>query len=95
MHLLSRDSYLYYTFYQKYNNIIVLKGDVFVKLLILSDLHYVGHNDWLDFIDKYGKSDEFDILVTLGDIDHMYMGMIERNFKHIKIGVLKRGGSIK
>lgn len=44
---------------------------------------------WLSFIDKYSNPTEYDIIITLGDIDNMLLKHIEYNFKiGFKYGVL-------
>lgn len=72
------------TYYKKYS-----KGDVHIRILFLSDLHSVKMEQWLSFIDKYSNPTEYDMIITLGDIDNMLLKHIEYNFKTgFKYGIL-------
>lgn len=58
-----------------------------MKILLLSDLHSVRHESWQNFL----KLDEnsFDIIVTLGDINGLYLKQLRDAFINSKIfGVL-------
>lgn len=65
-----------------------MKGCALLKILFLADLHYVNLKDWIDFLNKYKNSNEYDLLITLGDIDHLLMKSLQENIKKPMGGVL-------
>lgn len=58
-----------------------------MKWLLLSDLQGVLYEDWISFLNM--DDSQFDTIVTLGDIDILYLKSIAEKFSHKRIiGVL-------
>ena len=54
-----------------------------MKILLLADLHYVDFFTWQDFL-KIDRN-KFDIIITLGDIDIMFLQSLTKKFPNKRI----------
>jgi len=58
-----------------------------MKILFIADLHFVEYRSWQQFLKI--DHDKFDIIVTLGDFDIIFIQSLQNNFKEKRIlGVL-------
>lgn len=58
-----------------------------MRLMIFSDLHSICKDLWNDFLEE--KRNDFDIIMTLGDIDVMFLLSLKKHYPNKKIiGVL-------